>query len=323
MKITKEAVELAAKTIEPYIHRTPVLTSKSINELTGIDFYFKCENFQKIGAFKIRGGMNASLSLSPAQLKNGIATHSSGNHAQALAYAAKTLGIQAYIVMPKSSPQVKIDAVRGYGANVIICESNQAAREAALEKIVAETGAEFIHPYDDYRVITGQATCVKELIEEVPDLEIVITPVGGGGLLSGTCLGAQFFKPGLKVYGGEPEGAADAVLSIQSGKVEKALFINTIADGLLTTLSEKTLAIIKEHVTDILLVSEEEIIAALRLIYERMKIIVEPSCVVPFAAAMRNAHLFKGKKVGIILTGGNVDLTKFGSWFPPKNDSLS
>lgn len=319
MKITKEAVELAAKTIEPYIHRTPVLTSKSINEITGIDFYFKCENFQKIGAFKIRGGMNATLSLSPAQLKNGIATHSSGNHAQALAYAAKTLGIQAYIVMPKSSPQVKIDAVRGYGANVIICESNQAAREAALNKVVAETGAEFIHPYDDYRVITGQATCVKELLEEVPDLEIVITPVGGGGLLSGTCLGAQFFKPGLKVYGGEPEGAADAVLSIQSGKVEKAPFINTIADGLLTTLSEQTLAIIKEHVTDILLVSEEEIIAALRLIYERMKIIVEPSCVVPFAAAMRNAHLFKGKKVGIILTGGNVDLTKFGTWFPAKN----
>ena len=322
MKITKEAVELAAKTIEPYIHRTPVLTNKSINELTGINFYFKCENFQKIGAFKIRGGMNATLSLSPAQLKNGIATHSSGNHAQALAYAAKTLGIQAYIVMPKSSPQVKIDAVRGYGANVIICESNQAAREAALDKVVAETGAEFIHPYDDYRVITGQATCVKELIEEVPDLEIVITPVGGGGLLSGTCLGAQFFKPGLKVYGGEPEGAADAVLSIQSGKVEKAPFINTIADGLLTTLSEQTLAIIKEHVTDILLVSEEEIIAALRLIYERMKIIVEPSCVVPFAAAMRNAHLFKGKKVGIILTGGNVDLSKFGTWFPAKNDSL-
>jgi len=323
MKITKEAVELAAKTIAPYIHRTAVLTNKSINELTGIDFYFKCENFQKIGAFKIRGGMNATLSLSPEQLKNGIATHSSGNHAQALAYAAKTLGIKAYIVMPKSSPQVKVDAVRGYGAEVIICESNQAAREAALDKVVAETGAEFIHPYDDYRVITGQATCVKELIEEVPTLDVVITPVGGGGLLSGTCLGAQFFKPGLKVYGGEPEGAADAVLSIQSGKVEKAPFINTIADGLLTTLSEQTLAIIKEHVTDILLVSEEEIIAALKLIYERMKIIVEPSCVVPFAAAMRNAHLFKGKKVGIILTGGNVDLTKFGTWFPPKNDSLS
>ena len=320
MKITKAAIELAEKTIKPYIHRTPVLTNKSINEITGIDFYFKCENFQKIGAFKIRGGMNATLSLSPEQLKNGIATHSSGNHAQALAFAAKTLGIKAYIVMPKASPQVKIDAVRGYGAEVIICESNQAAREAALDKVVAETSAEFIHPYDDYRVITGQATCVKELIEEIPTLDVVITPVGGGGLLSGTCLGAAFFKPGLKVYGGEPEGAADAVLSIQSGKVEKAPFINTIADGLLTTLSEQTLGIIKEHVTDILLVSEEEIIAALRLIYERMKIIVEPSCVVPFAAAMRNAHIFKGKKVGIILTGGNVDLTKFGTWFPPKNE---
>ena len=316
MKITKEAIELAAKTIQPYIHRTPVLTNQSINALTGIDFYFKCENFQKIGAFKIRGGMNATLSLSPEQLKNGIATHSSGNHAQALAYAAKTLGIKAYIVMPSSSPQVKVDAVRGYGAEVIICEANQAAREAALNKVVSETGAAFIHPYDDYRVITGQATCVKELIEEISTLDAVITPVGGGGLLSGTCLGAAYFKPGLKVYGAEPEGAADAVLSIQSGKVEKAPFIKTIADGLMTTLSEQTLSIIKEYVTAILLVSEEEIIAALRLIYERMKIIVEPSCVVPFAAAMRNAHLFKGKKVGIILSGGNVDLTKFGTWFP-------
>jgi threonine dehydratase len=319
MKITRESIELAEKIIKPYIHRTPVLTNKSINEMTGIDFYFKCENFQKIGAFKIRGGMNATLSLSPAQLKNGIATHSSGNHAQALAYAAKTLGIKAYIVMPKSSPQVKVDAVRGYGAEVIICEANQAAREAALNKVVAETGAEFIHPYDDYRVITGQATCVKEFIEEVPALDVVITPVGGGGLLSGTCLGAHYFKPGLQVYAGEPEGAADAVLSIKSGKVEKAPFINTIADGLLTTLSEQTLAIIKEHVTAILLVTDEEIIAALKLVYERMKIIVEPSCVVPFAAAIKNAHLFKGKKVGIILSGGNVDLTKFGTWFPAKN----
>lgn len=318
MKITKAAIELAEKTIKPYIHRTPVLTNKSINEITGIDFYFKCENFQKIGAFKIRGGMNATLSLSSEQLKNGIATHSSGNHAQALAFAAKTLGIKAYIVMPKASPQVKIDAVKGYGAEVIICESNQAARETALYKVVAETGAEFIHPYDDDRVITGQATCVKELIEEVPDLDVVIAPVGGGGLLSGTCLGAHYFKPGLKVYAGEPEGAADAVLSLKSGKVEKALLVDTIADGLLTTLSERTLDIIKEYVTDILLVSDPEIIAALKLVYERMKIIVEPSCVVPLAAAIKNAHLFKGKKVGIILTGGNVDLTKFGTWFPAK-----
>ena len=316
MNISKEAIEKAAATIKPYIHRTPVMTNKSIDELSGIQFYFKCENFQKIGAFKIIGGMNATLSLSPEQLKNGVATHSSGNHAQALAYAAKVLGIKAYIVMPKSSPKVKVDAVRGYGAEVIICEANQAAREAALDEVVARTGAAFIHPYDDDRVITGQATCVKELIEEVPDLDIVITPVGGGGLLSGTCLGAHYFKSGLKVYGGEPEGAADAVLSIKSGKVEKAPFIDTIADGLMTTLSERTLAIIKDHVTDILLVSDEEIKAALRLVYERMKIIVEPSCVVPFAAALKNPEIFKGKKVGIILSGGNVDLTKFGTWFP-------
>jgi threonine dehydratase len=314
--ITKEAIEKAAERIDSYIHHTPVMTNQSIDKLSGIQFYFKCENFQKIGAFKIRGGMNASLTLNAAQLKNGVATHSSGNHAQALAFAAKQLGIKAYIVMPKSSPQVKVNAVRGYGAEVIICEANQVARETALQEVVERTGAEFIHPYDDDRVIIGQATCVRELIHEVPDLDVVITPVGGGGLLSGTCLGALYFKPGLKVYGGEPEGAADAILSVQSGKVEKAPFINTIADGLMTTLSERTLSIIKEHVTEILLVSEDEIKAALRLIYERMKIIVEPSCVVPFAAALRNKEKFQGKKVGIILTGGNVDLTKFGDWFP-------
>jgi threonine dehydratase len=316
MEITLQNILDAANRIQPYIHKTPVLTCQSINELSGIDFYFKCENFQKIGAFKIRGGMNASLSLSAEQLKNGIATHSSGNHAQALAFAAKTLGIKAYIVMPKTSPQVKVNAVKGYGATVIMCEPNQAAREEALQKVVSETGAEFIHPYDDYRVITGQATCIKEFIEEIPSLDFVITPVGGGGLLSGTSLGAHYMKPSLKVYAGEPEGAADAILSFKSGKVEKAPFINTIADGLMTTLSEQTLGIIKQHVTDILLVSEEEIKAALRLIYERMKIIVEPSCVVPFAAALRNKELFKGKKVGIILSGGNVDLTKFSEWFP-------
>lgn len=317
MKITKEAIERAEKIIKPHIHKTPVLTNSSINEMTGIDFYFKCENFQKIGAFKIRGGMHATLNLRPQQLQKGIATHSSGNHAQALAFAGKTLGIKAYIVMPSSSPQVKVNAVRGYGAEVIICEPNQQARETALNKVVEETGATFIHPYDNDDVIIGQATCVKELLDEIPDLDIVITPVGGGGLLSGTCMGAYYFKPGLKVYAGEPEGAADAVLSIKTGKVEKAPFINTIADGLLTTLSERTLAIIKEHVTDIFLVSEDEIKSALKLIYERMKIIVEPSCVVPFAAAIKNKEQFNGKKVGIILSGGNVDLTKFVEWFPP------
>jgi threonine dehydratase len=259
--------------------------------------------------------MNASLQLTKAQLEKGVATHSSGNHAQALAFASKMLGIKAYIVMPESSPQVKVNAVRGYGAEVTICASNQAARESTLQDIVDKTGATFIHPYDNDEVITGQATCVKEIIEAMPDIDIVVTPVGGGGLLSGTCLGAHYFKPGLKVYAGEPEGAADAVLSIQSGKVEKAPFVNTIADGLLTTLSERTLEIIQAHVADILLVSEDEIKAALRLVYERMKIIIEPSCAVPLAAVLKNPDLFKGKKVGIILTGGNVDLSKFKDWF--------
>ena len=315
MKITKATIEAAANRIAPYIHNTPIMTCKSINALYGLDLYFKCENFQKIGAFKIRGGMNASLQLTKEQLEKGVATHSSGNHAQALAFAAKMLGIKAYIVMPESSPQVKVNAVRGYGAEVTICASNQAARESTLEAIVERTGATFIHPYDNDEVITGQATCVKEIIDAIPDIEIVVTPVGGGGLLSGTCLGAHYFKPGLKVYAGEPEGAADAVLSIQSGKVEKAPFVNTIADGLMTTLSERTLEIIKAHVADILLVSEDEIKAALRLVYERMKIIIEPSCAVPLAAVLKNADLFKGKKVSIILTGGNVDLSKFKDWF--------
>lgn len=315
MKITKAAIEAAANRIAPYIHNTPIMTCKSINALYGLDLYFKCENFQKIGAFKIRGGMNASLQLTKAQLEKGIATHSSGNHAQALAFAAEMLGIKAYIVMPESSPQVKVNAVKGYGAEVTICGSNQAARESTLEAIVERTGATFIHPYDNDEVITGQATCVKEIIEAIPDVDIVVTPVGGGGLLSGTCLGAYYLKPGLKVYAGEPEGAADAVLSLRSGKVEKAPFVNTIADGLMTTLSERTLEIIKAHVADILLVSEDEIKAALRLVYERMKIIIEPSCAVPLAAVLKNADLFKGKKVGIILTGGNVDLSKFKDWF--------
>ena len=313
--ITKEDIEKVHEKIKPFIHYTPVLTNSSINEMAGAELFFKCENFQKIGAFKIRGGMNASLSLTPEQLAKGLATHSSGNHAQAIAFAAKTLGTKAYIVMPSNSPLVKVNAVKGYGAEVIFCEPNQAAREASLQKVVDETGAEFIHPYDDDRVITGQATCVKELLATVPDIEVVFTPVGGGGLLSGTALGAHYFHPSVKVYAGEPVGAADAILSFRSGKVEKAPYVNTIADGLLTTLSERTLSIIRKHVTDIFLVTEEEIKAALRLVYERMKIVVEPSCVVPLAAVLKNKEQFEGRKIGIILTGGNVDLKKFAEWF--------
>ncbi len=315
MRITKEHIEQAHERIKPFIHQTPVLTCSTINEMAGASLFFKCENFQKIGAFKIRGGMNAVLSLPADKLTKGIATHSSGNHAQAIAYAAKQTGTKAYIVMPNNSPNVKVNAVKGYGAEVTFCEPNQQAREATLQQIVDRTGAEFVHPYNDDRVITGQATCAKELIEEIPQLEVLIAPVGGGGLLSGTALSAHYFSPGTVVYAGEPEGAADAVRSLKSGKIENAPYINTIADGLLTKLGDKTFPIIQEHVKDIFTVTDEEIIAALRLVYERIKIMVEPSCVVPLAAVLKNKPLFTGKRIGIILSGGNIDLSKLAGWF--------
>jgi threonine dehydratase len=252
--------------------------------------------------------MNAALSLTEDELKNGLATHSSGNHAQAIAFAARQLGVPAYIVMPENSPKVKVNAVRGYGAQITFCTPTQAAREAALDEIIAQTGAAFIHPYDDDRVITGQATCAKELIEDTDHLDIIIAPVGGGGLLSGTSLSTYYYLPNGVCYAGEPEGAADAVLSFKSGRVEQAPFVKTIADGLLTALSDRTLKIIRQHVSDIFLVSEDEIRQALRLVYERMKIVVEPSCVVPLAAVLKHPEIFSGKKIGIILTGGNVDL---------------
>jgi threonine dehydratase len=313
--ITKDNIEIAHQRIQPFIHRTPVLTNASINGIAETELYFKCENLQKIGAFKIRGGMNAALSLSAEKLSNGLATHSSGNHAQAIAYAAKALGVRAFIVMPSNSPAVKVNAVKGYGAEITFCEPNQAARESTVQNIIAETGAAFIHPYDDESVITGQATCAKEFIEEVPGLNVIIAPVGGGGLLSGTSLAAHFMNPDMEVFAGEPEGAADAILSFQSGKVEKAPYVKTIADGLLTTLSEQTLSIIQKHVKNIFTVSDDEIKAALKLVYERMKIVVEPSAVVPLAVVLKNKALFKGKKTGIIFSGGNVDLARFGEWF--------
>lgn len=315
MQISLQNIEEAHKRIAPYIHRTPVLTSKSINEIAACNLFFKCENFQKIGAFKIRGAMNAALSLTTEQLQNGLATHSSGNHAQAIAFAAKQLHTKAYIVMPDNSPAVKVNAVKGYGAEITFCAPNQAAREVALQKIVEATGATFIHAYDDLRVITGQATCAKELIENTEALHMVMAPVGGGGLLSGTCLSTHYLLPGAATYAAEPEGAADAVYSIKTGQVEKATFINTIADGLLTTLGNNTLQIIKAHIADIFLVTEEEIKAAMKLLYERMKIVVEPSSAVTLAAVLKNKEVFAGKNVGIILSGGNVDLVKFNEWF--------
>ncbi len=309
--INKEQIEEAHNRIRQYVHRTPVMTSDLLNEAAGCRLFFKCENFQKIGAFKIRGAMNAALQIPHDKLMNGLATHSSGNHAQAIALAAKLLGIKAYIVMPDNSPEVKINAVKGYGAEITFCEPTLKAREDTMKIVLDRTGAEFIHPYNDERIIAGQATCAKELIEDTDTLDYITAPVGGGGLLSGTSLSAKYFGNGINVYAGEPEGAADAVLSFKSGKVENAPYINTIADGLLTTLGDVTLKIVRENVCDILTVNDDEIISAMRLIYERLKIVVEPSAAVPFAAVLKNKELFKCKNAGIILSGGNVDFRIF------------
>ena len=309
--ISKKYIEEAHERIQEFIHRTPVMTSDLLNEISGCRLFFKCENFQKIGAFKIRGAMNAALQIPHDKLMNGLATHSSGNHAQAIALAAKLLGTKAYIVMPDNSPEVKINAVKGYGAEITFCKPNLRAREDTMKIVLDRTGAEFIHPYNDERIIAGQATCAKELIEDTDTLDFITAPVGGGGLLSGTSLSAKYFGNGINVYAGEPEGAADAVLSFKSGKVENAPYINTIADGLLTTLGDVTLKIVRENVCDILTVNDDEIISAMRLIYERLKIVVEPSAAVPFAAVLKNKELFKCKNAGIILSGGNVDFRIF------------
>lgn len=308
---TQLLLEAAHERICPYIHHTPILTCQTLNDISGVDLYFKCENFQKIGAFKARGGLNAVLSLSPEEQSRGIATHSSGNHAQAIAYAASVVGTKAYIVMPDNSPEVKVNAVRGYGAEVTFCKNTPEKRQRTVEEVIARTGAVFVHPFNDYRVIAGQATAARELIEDGDVIfDTIMVPVGGGGLLSGTALAAHYYSPHTRVIAGEPEGAADAILSFKSGKIEKAPYVETIADGLLTYLGDKTLDIILRHVNDILTVTDKEIIAAMRLIWERMKIIVEPSCAVPFAALLKNKEQFAGHKVGIILTGGNVDLEK-------------
>jgi threonine dehydratase len=296
--------------IQPYIHRTPVLTCQSINTISGAQLFFKCENFQKIGAFKMRGASNAALRLDEAARQKGLATHSSGNHAQAVAKIAQALRVPAHIVMPENAPSVKREATAGYGANIVLCEATQAARESTLAKVLAETGATFIHPYDDYNVIAGQATAALELIQEVADLDAIISPIGGGGLMSGTALSTHYFSPNTKIYGAEPEQVNDAWLSFKSGVRTSHQGLPSIADGLLTNLSEKTFDIIKTYLSDVFTVTETEIVEALRLVYERMKIVVEPSCVVPLAAILKNRDVFAGKKVGIILTGGNVDVQK-------------
>ncbi len=285
------------------------MTSQHIDEIAGCSLHFKCENFQKIGAFKMRGASNAIFSYRPEERVNGFACHSSGNHGQAVALAANLAGSKAYIIMPKNSTKVKMDAVRGYGAEVVLCDNNEHAREDTCNQIIEEKGAILVHPFNDYNVIAGQATAAKELIEEVEDLDAVITPVGGGGLSSGTCLSAHYLQPGIEVYLGEPAGADDAYHSIKAGKIIPNQNPSTIADGLRTTIGEKPFEIIKEHVKDVFTVSDDEIVEAMKLIWERMKIVIEPSAAVPFAAILKNKQVFSGKNVGVILTGGNVDLT--------------
>lgn len=292
------------------IHRTPVLRCSAIDELAGATLFFKCENFQKVGAFKMRGASSAALRLSSADRAKGLATHSSGNHAQAVALSAKLLGVPAYIVMPENAPAIKRTATQGYGAKVISCANTLEARESTLKQVVAETGATFIHPYNDYNVIAGQASCAKELLEDVDGLTALLAPIGGGGLISGTALSARAFSPGTKVYGAEPEEVDDAYRSFKSGQLQFNTSINTIADGLRTNLGDKTFDIIQRELEAIFTVSEAEIVQAMRLIWERMKIIIEPSCAVPLAALLRNRSLFEGQRVGIVLTGGNVDLSQ-------------
>lgn len=305
---TLAELKLTQDAIKAMIHRTPVLTNQYIDELVGGSVYFKCENFQKVGAFKMRGAASASLRLDADKKKNGIATHSSGNHAQAVARAAQVLGIPAYIVMPHNAPKIKVEGTRYYGAEIIFCEPNQKARESVLAEVVRKTGACFIHPYDNYDVIAGQASAALELLTDFPDLDMIIAPVGGGGLLSGTALASHYTNPDLIVLGAEPKRVDDAYRSLKSGHIEENERVDTIADGLRTTLGTLTLDLIKRHVTDILTVEEEEIIQAMRMIWERMKIIIEPSCAVPLAAILANKETFLGKKTGVILTGGNVDL---------------
>ncbi|KAA3619922.1 MAG: pyridoxal-phosphate dependent enzyme [Calditrichaeota bacterium] len=308
--VTLEDIHHAAERIRPYAHRTPVFTSKALDKMVGGHVFLKCENLQKVGAFKFRGACNAVFSLSDKEAQNGVATHSSGNHAAALALAAQIRGIPAYIVMPKTASEVKKNAVAGYGGQIKFCKKTLASREATLEEVVDQTNATVIHPYNDYRIIAGQGTATAELLQDVPLPDIILAPVGGGGLLSGSALSAHFISPKTKVIGVEPALAADAAKSFRTGKLQPPFPPKTIADGLLTALGDKTFACIREFVDDIVTVDENEIIEAMRFVWERMKIIIEPSSAVPVAAAIKQKIPCEGKRIGIIISGGNVDLSQ-------------
>lgn len=305
---TYDDVVAAHRRIGPYIHRTPVLTSEYFNALTGAELFFKCENFQKAGAFKVRGASNAVFGLSDEDARLGVCTHSSGNHALSLSYAAGRRGIPCNVVMPCTAPQAKKDAVIGYGGIITECEPSTTSREAVFADVQAATGGDFVHPYNDPRVIAGQGTCSREFIEQVDGLDAVIAPIGGGGMISGCCLTLSTIAPGIEIYAAEPEQADDAHRSFKAGRIIADDAPVTIADGLKVPLKERTWHFVSNHVTDILTASEDEIIAAMKLTWARMKIVMEPSCAVPLATILKNKEVFAGKRVGVIVTGGNVDL---------------
>ena len=310
MTVTLTDIQQAAERIKPYAHRTPIITNESLNQKVGAEVYLKCENMQKVGAFKFRGACNAVYSLSDEEAARGVVTHSSGNHAQALALAAKIRGIPAYIVMPSNAPQVKKDAVAGYGGQITFCEPTLQARESTMESIRLDTGATVVHPYNNEQVIAGQGTATLELLDEVPDLDVIIAPVGGGGLLSGTSIAAKGLKPGVRVIAAEPEMADDAFRSIQEGRIIPSKDPKTIADGLLTSLGELTFPIIQQNVEQIVTVSEQGIIDSIKFIWERAKIVIEPSAATVIGVLWEKKIYLSGLKVGVILSGGNIDLNR-------------
>lgn len=307
---TYDDVIAAHERIKPYIHETPILTSQRLNEQTGAELFFKCENLQKAAAFKVRGASNAVFGLTDEEAKIGVATHSSGNHALSLSYAAGQRGIPVTVVMPRTAPQAKKDAVIGYGGTIVECEPSTSSREATFAEVVAKSGADFVHPYNDPRVIAGQATCSKEFLSQVDNLDAVIAPIGGGGMISGTCLTISNIAPDVKIYAAEPLNADDAARSFRAGHIIADDAPNTVADGLKVPLKDLTWHFVSNHVTDILTATEDEIIDAMKLVWKTMKIVIEPSSAVPLATILKNPEIFKGKRVGVIITGGNVDLDK-------------
>ena len=316
-------IEAAAEVLKGVAHHTPTLSSRQINELVGAEVYFKCENFQRVGAFKFRGGYNALSALSDTDAERGVCTHSSGNHAQAIALAAKLRGVPAYIVMPTSAPQVKREAVEGYGAQVIECEPTLEARESTAQRVIEQTGATFIHPYDHPQVIAGQGTAARELIMDLQsqghDLDLVIAPIGGGGLMSGTALSARALLPESLIWGAEPLGADDAYRSFVARELIPQSGPQTICDGLLTSLGQLTWPMIRDHLERIVRVTDAEVISALRLIYSRLKIVIEPSCAAPLAALIKSELPPQVKRVGVILSGGNIDLDRISTLRPHPN----